>query len=288
MTVTPQLIKELRDETSAGFMDCKKALEQAEGDMEQARKILREKGAVVASKRADRETNQGVIVGFAAEDMKSGVMVDLRCETDFVARNEEFVALANELAKQAHAYGKEDDLQGLMEQPSLSDNNITVAKRIEIAIGKTGEKIDFTNYAISRVPDGENGVVDVYIHHNNKVGVMVALTGSADAESLRAVAHEIAIQGAWSAPKFVTRDEIDPSVIEAELQIEKQRALNEGKPENVAENIAKGRVEKGFIQQAVLLEQRYYRDDSLSIADLMKQKGSDLKIARFARLEVGA
>lgn len=288
MSISPQLIKELRDETGAGFMDCKSALEQAGGDMEKARLILREKGAIVASKRASKEVNQGVIAGLVSDDGRTGALIDLRCETDFVARNEEFQNLAAELLQHVMAVGEEGKMDTIMQRPALSDSSITVEKQIEIAIGKTGERIAFQNYAIARVPDGENGVVDIYIHHNKLVGVMVVLTGSADLAAMQNVAHEIAIQIAWSTPQYLSREEIPAETLQQELEIEKQRAVNEGKPENVAENIARGRVNKNFVQKVALLEQPFYKDESKTIGDLLKAVGPDLKIVRFVRMEVGS
>jgi len=288
MSISPQLIKTLRDETGAGFMDCKSALEQAGGDVEKARLILREKGAIIASKRASKEVNQGVIAGALSADGRTGALIDLRCETDFVARNEEFLSLADELLQHVLAVGAEGQLDAILQRPSLADSSLTVEKQIELAIGKTGERIAFQNYAIARVPDGENGVVDIYIHHNKLVGVMVVLTGSADKDAMQNLAHEIAIQIAWSAPQYLTKDEIPAEILQQELEIEKQRAINEGKPENVAENIARGRVNKGFIQKVALLEQPFYKDESKTIGDMLKAAGSDLKVVRFVRLEVGA
>ena len=288
MSITPQMIKELRDETGAGFMDCKRALEQAGGDMEEARKILRQKGAVIATKRASKEVNQGVIAGKVSADGRTGVLIDLRCETDFVARNEEFLALAEELLQAVEAFGQEGQLETLLQQPAPSDSSLTLEKRIELVMGKTGERVALQNYAIARVPEGANGVVDVYIHHNKMVGVMVVLTGSADAEPLRQLAHEVAIQIAWSTPTYISKDEIPQEELQKELEIEKQRALNEGKPEQVAENIARGRVQKGYIQKVALLEQPYYRDESKTIGALLKEKGADITVQRFVRLEVGS
>lgn len=288
MSITPQMIKELRDETGAGFMDCKRALEQAGGDMEEARKILRQKGAVIATKRASKEVNQGVIAGKVSADGRTGVLIDLRCETDFVARNEEFLALAEELLQAVEAFGQEGQLETLLQQPAPSDSSLTLEKRIELVMGKTGERIALQNYAIARVPEGANGVVDVYIHHNKMVGVMVVLTGSADTETLRQLAHEVAIQIAWSTPSYISKDEIPQEELQKELEIEKQRALNEGKPEQVAENIARGRVQKGYIQKVALLEQPYYRDESKTIGALLKEKGADITVQRFVRLEVGS
>ncbi|CUU35427.1 MAG: translation elongation factor Ts [Armatimonadetes bacterium] len=288
MSITPQMIKELRDETGAGFMDCKQALEQAGGDMEEARKILRQKGAVIATKRASKEVNQGVIAGKVSADGRTGVLIDLRCETDFVARNEEFLALAEELLQAVEAFGQEGQLETLLQQPAPSDSSLTLEKRIELVMGKTGERVALQNYAIARVPEGANGVVDVYIHHNKMVGVMVVLTGSADTETLRQLAHEVAIQIAWSTPTYISKDEIPQEELQKELEIEKQRALNEGKPEQVAENIARGRVQKGYIQKVALLEQPYYRDESKTIGALLKEKGADITVQRFVRLEVGS
>ncbi|MDW8106938.1 MAG: translation elongation factor Ts [Armatimonadota bacterium] len=286
MSISPQLIKELRDETGAGFMDCKQALEQAGGDLEKARLILRQKGAIIATKRASKEVNQGVIAGILSDDGRTGALIDLRCETDFVARNEEFQKLAHELVRHALALGEEGKMDALLQRPSFEDPNTTVEKLIELAMGKTGERIVLQNYAVARVPEGENGIVDVYIHHNKLVGTMVVLTGNADPDTMRHLAHEVAIQVAWSTPKYLTKDEIPPEVLQQELEIEKQRALNEGKPANIAENIARGRVNKNFIQRVALLEQPFYKDESKTVGELLKAAG-DLKVARFVRLEVG-
>ncbi|MCS7273371.1 MAG: translation elongation factor Ts [Fimbriimonadales bacterium] len=286
MNISPQLIKELRDETGAGFMDCKQALEQAGGDLEKARLILRQKGAIIATKRATKEVNQGVIAGIISEDGRAGALIDLRCETDFVARNEEFQKLADELVRHALALGEEGKMDTLLQRPSFGDPNTTVEKLIELVMGKTGERIAFQNYAVARVPEGENGIVDVYIHHNKLVGTMVVLTGNADPDTMRHLAHEIAIQVAWGAPKYLSKDEIPAEVLQQELEIEKQRALNEGKPANIAENIARGRVNKNFIQRVALLEQPFYKDESKTIGELLKTAG-DLKVVRFVRLEIG-
>lgn len=284
MNVTPQMIKELRDETGAGFMDCKNALEQANGNMEAARQILRERGIAIAGKRAGRETNQGIIVGRVSDDGHAGVLIDLRCETDFVARNEEFFALADNLVSQVMAHGKEGEVSDLVDLPYHADANQTVAQTIEQAIGKTGENIRFDRYAFV----SGSGLVDAYIHHNKRVGVLVAVTGSASEDALRTLAHEIAIQIAWSAPTYIAKEEVPAEVIEREIEIEKQRALNEGKLENIAVNIAQGRVNKEFFQKAVLLEQPYYRDNTLTIGKLAAQTGSDVQVQSFVRFEVGA
>lgn len=286
MSVTAQMVKELRDETSAGFMDCKNALEQANGDMEAARQILRERGIAIAGKRAGRETNQGIIAGRVSADGHIGALIELQCETDFVARNEEFLVLAENLVSQVLAHGQEGEVSDLIDLAYHADSSQTVAQAIEQTIGKTGENIRFARYAVVSVSG--NGLVDTYIHHNKRVGVLVALTGSASEETLRNLAHEIAIQVAWSAPTYIAKEEVPAEVIEREIEIEKQRALNEGKPENIAVNIAQGRVNKEFFQKAVLLEQPYYRDNALTIGKLVAQTGNDVQVQRFVRFEVGA
>lgn len=286
MSVTAQMVKELRDETSAGFMDCKNALEQANGDMEAARQILRERGIAIAGKRAGRETNQGIIAGRVSADGHIGALIELQCETDFVARNEEFLALAESLVSQVLAHGQEGEVSDLIDLAYHADSSQTVAQAIEQTIGKTGENIRFARYAVVSVSG--NGLVDAYIHHNKRVGVLVALTGSASEETLRNLAHEIAIQVAWSAPTYIAKEEVPAEVIEREIEIEKQRALNEGKPENIAVNIAQGRVNKEFFQKAVLLEQPYYRDNALTIGKLVAQTGNDVQVQSFVRFEVGA
>ncbi len=278
--VTPQMIKELRDETGAGFMDVKKALEEASGNLDAARTILREKGAVIASKRADREANQGIIATAVSSDGTKGTMIDLRCETDFVARNDDFIALANDMIGKAPGASSVEEL---LDQASSAAGE-TIGQALERIMGKIGEKIELKR--VVQVGDG-SGLVDAYLHHNKKVGVLVHMTGSADSSVLRETAHEVGIQLAAFPAQYLHREDVPQNVIDSELEIETQRAINEGKPAEQAAKIAQGRLEKAFYQANVLIEQPYFRDPSIKIKDLVKKAGEDAKIKQFVRFGVG-
>ncbi|TNF44421.1 MAG: elongation factor Ts, partial [Cytophagales bacterium] len=228
MAITAQDVNKLRQMTGAGMMDCKKALTEAEGDFEKAVDILRKKGQKVSASRADRETKEGVVVTRVAENGAKGILLSLTCETDFVAKNEEFGAFANTLIDMAvanNASSKEDIL-------ALPFENITVAEKIVEMTGKIGEKIEISHYEVISAEK-----VVPYIHSNGKLGVLVGLvnTSGADVED---AGKDVAMQIAAMNPVAVDKDGVDASMIEREIEIGKEQARAEGKPEEMLEKIA--------------------------------------------------
>lgn len=280
MEITAAKVNELRQKTGAGMMDCKKALVEANGDFEKAIEILRKKGAAVASKRAEKSANEGIILTKLADNKKSGVMVEVNCETDFVARSEDFVSFANLVLDTANTSRPKTVDDFLKAAPSVNE------KMTEI-MGKVGEKIQ-----VSRVTteDTDNGYVVDYIHPGSKLGVLVMfdnLTNHHD-EFFNA-AKDIAMQVAAMKPICVNRDEVPKDIIEKEIDIYKELARKEGKLENILDKIAQGKLNK-FYQENCLAEQIYIKDNTKSVTDLIKEFNSknktSVKLVRFRRFHL--
>lgn len=281
MEISASLVKELRDQTGAPLMDCKRALVETDGDLDAAKKKLRERGAAVAEKRKDRAASAGVVAAAMSEDRHQAVLLEFTCETDFVARNEDFVALANKIAEtaltNAPAGAASDHVL------DLQFDGKTVKEHISEATGKIGEKLDMGGIVKKEV---SGGVLDTYIHHDKTKGVLVELAG-AEGESAIELAHQIAVHIAWAAPEFISRDQIDQTRIDEELQAEKERALAEGKPEAAAQQIAEGRVNKNFFQKVSLMDQPYLGGGD-TIGKMVEDAGGGAKVASFVRFAVGS
>ncbi len=274
-TFTAQDVKRLRDETDAPMMECKKALEEADGDFDKAKAILREKGKAAAAKRAGRQTGEGVVAFALSEDKKTLGGVILECETDFVARNEDFVAMADELAK---AYLTQDPGSDPL---AVKVGDKTAAETIETAVGKIRENIKITRAIHATTSDS----FATYVHHDRTKGVAVEVKGEANASE---VGYKLAIQSVAFPPEFITRDEVPQDKVQAELEVETQRAINEGKTPDIAKNIAQGRINKEYYKRVVLLEQPFYLDPSKSVKDYMQEAGgSSFSVGRVIRLSVG-
>ncbi|WP_215226064.1 translation elongation factor Ts [Echinicola shivajiensis] len=276
MAITAQEVNKLRQMTGAGMMDCKKALTEAEGDFEKAVDILRKKGQKVSASRADRETKEGVVVTSVSADKSQGVLITLTCETDFVAKNEEFVAFANailDLAVEKGASSKDEIL-------ALPYENITVGEKIIEMTGKIGEKIEISNFVVVK---GE--AVVPYIHSNGKLGVLVALNnvGGADVEE---AGKDVAMQIAAMNPVAVDKDGVDASLVEREIAVGKEQALAEGKPEAMIEKIAMGKLNK-FYKENTLLSQAFVKDNSKSIAQYLDGVSKGLTVVDFKRIAIG-
>ena len=267
MSITASMVKDLRDRTGAGMMDCKKALSECDGDEEKAIAWLREKGLSKAAKKAGRATSEGLVCIVVAEDGKSAAMSELRCETDFVAKNEEFIAIAESLAKLA-LENKTDNIEALPAE----------ATDLTGLIGKIGENMQLVRLAYVAVT-GE-GVVGSYVHSNKKRGVLVELTGAATPK----MAKDIAMQVAAANPICVTPDQIPAENLAQEKEIYLNQAKEEGKPAQIAEKIVEGRIRK-YYQEVCLREQVFIKDDKKTIKDLL---GKNADIARFFRFAVGA
>jgi elongation factor Ts len=276
MAITAQEVNKLRQMTGAGMMDCKKALTEAEGDFEKAIDILRKKGQKVSASRADRETKEGVVVTHIAEDGKAGTLLSLTCETDFVAKNEEFGSLANailDLAVKENAGSIEAIL-------ALPYEGITVGEKITEMTGKIGEKIEVSHF---EKVSGDQAVA--YIHSNGKLGVLVALknTGGNDAEE---AGKDVAMQIAAMNPVAVDKDGVDASVVEREIEVGKEQARQEGKAEEMLEKIALGKLNK-FYKENTLLSQAFVKDNSKTIAQYLDGVSKGLTVAAFKRVSIG-
>jgi elongation factor Ts len=268
---TAQDVKKLRDETDAPMMECKSALEEAAGDFDKAKAILREKGKAAASKRADRSTSAGVVAFAPSADGKTLGAVVLESETDFVAKNEDFVKIAQDLAE---IFRDNDPGSDPMAVDSVRDI-------VEGAVGKIRENIKISK-AMRLTSDQP---IATYVHHDRTKGTAVISDGSAgNPEALRKVAiHAVAFP-----PEVVSKEQLDQGKIDAEIEIETQRAMNEGKPENIARNIAQGRVNKEYIKRVVLLEQPFYLDQNKTVSQYLSEEAKGATVKEFAYLAVGA
>jgi len=276
MNISASDVNKLRQQTGAGMMDCKKALTEANGDFEEAVVILRKKGQKVSASRADREANEGVVVAMSDTTGSFGILVEVTCETDFVAKNEDFGQLARRVAQLAmdNKFTTLDQLQ------SAGIDGITVAEKMIEYTGKIGEKISVSRYETLQA----EGVVS-YIHSNGKLGVMVALNQPLN-EAIEAAARDAAMQIAAMNPVAVDKDDVDPSVVEREIEIGKEQARQEGKPEAILEKIAMGKLNK-FYQDNTLMNQAFVKDGSVTVAQMLDKASKGLLVTRFVRVAIG-
>jgi len=274
MSISAADVKKLRDLTGAGMMDCKKALTEANGDMDEAVEYLRKKGQKVSDQRADREAKQGVIVTHIGENGKKAVALELNCETDFVARNEEFQENAAVFAKLAFDHNVTDSA-ALRE---LEYDGNSVSKQLETLIGKIGEKIDVSKISLMET----TGQIISYIHPGSQLAVLVDFDGELSDEE---VGKDVAMQIAAMSPIATRRDEVDSSTLDKEREIAKEQLINEGKPEHIAEKAAEGKLRR-FFEERVLLEQKFVKDGSISVAEYLKQKNAPT-VRTFQRLQLG-
>ena len=283
MAITAQMVKELREKTGAGMMDCKKALQEAEGCMDRAVDILREKGLSKAAKKADRIAAEGLVAIEMNADNTVASIVEVNSETDFVAKNEDFKTFVKDAAEMALATTKED-VAGLL--ADTHKEGIALSEVLNNRVATIGEKLELRRFAKITT----NGQVAGYIHGGGKIGVLVELeTEARDAEVI-AMGRDIAMQVAAMNPKYVSKDDVDQEYIAHETEILTQQALNEGKPANIVEKMIKGRLEKQ-LKEVCLVEQTFVKNPDLTIkqliADVAKKVGSEIKVARVVRFEVG-
>jgi elongation factor Ts len=277
MNISAADVNKLRQMTGAGMMDCKKALTEAKGDFEEAVVILRKKGQKVSASRADREANEGAIITLTNNEGNFGVLVALTCETDFVAKNEEFVALARQVAELALSK-KISSMELLLEEKI---DGISLTEKLIEYTGKIGEKISVGKY---ETINGE-GII-TYVHSNNKLGVMVAVNQAVN-EAVVAAGKDTAMQIAAMNPVAVDKDDVDPSIIEREIEIGKDQARQEGKPENIIEKIALGKLNK-FYQDNTLLNQAFVKDGAMTVAQMLDKASKGLTVKSFKRIAIGA
>jgi elongation factor Ts len=275
MKITASEVNKLRQQTGAGMMDCKKALQEAEGDFDAAVDILRKKGQKVAAKREDRDAAEGLVLADVSSDNKKGVLIVLNCETDFVAKNEEFGKVARSILNTALAESP-SDLDALKALKFEGGDN-TISEKITEEIGKIGEKIDLSSYSVI---DAEKVVA--YNHPGNSLGSMVGFSKDMDGDTAR----DIAMQVAAMAPVSITEDNVPQDVIDRELQVGKDQAIEEGKPEDLAEKIAQGRLKK-FFKESTLLNQAFIKDNKKSISQVLKEAGDGVTVTKFVREALG-
>ena len=278
MAITAQAVKELRDRTGAGMMDCKNALTETGGDLEEAIKFLRTKGLAASSKKAHRAASDGVVV--VEGDEGTMVVLELNCETDFVARNPDFVAFAEELAAQALSSGA-TGVDELNTQAYSGDAAHTVEEAISQKVATIGENIVLSR--LERVEAGAENRLNSYIHGGGKIGVVVEGAGGVTSEAL----HDVALHVAAAEPRFVAREEVTEDLLETEREIALKQAMDQGKPEEIAKRIVEGKMEKFFVQE-VLLDQAFAKDSGKSVAQYLKENsGDDATVVRFVRFKLG-
>lgn len=284
MAVSANQVKELRDKTGAGMMDCKKAMEEAGGDFEKAIEILRKKGASVAAKRAERAANEGIVLTRVYNNGKSAAIVEVNCETDFVAKSDDFINFSNFILEALLAK-KPADAAALLE---LSHDGKKVSDELNTLIGKIGEKIEVSRFSLDTIENGE--IVD-YVHAGSKLGVLLEAENvpAEKAEEFQPVLKDIAMQVAAMRPLSIYRDEVDKSVIEKEVEIYKEIARKEGKPEQILEKIAVGKLNK-FYEENCLFEQAFVKDNTKKISGLIeefnKKNSAQVKLTKFRRFHL--
>ncbi len=277
MSTTAEAVKRLREATGAGIMDCKKALEESNGDFEKAVEILRKKGHKMAAARQERTAKEGAV--FAATKKTLGHLLLLACETDFVARNADFQAFGKTLVESA----LEKDIHSKDELTNLGVNGLSLTDKIAELTARIGEKIEVAEWG--RL---EGEYVTAYIHLGGRIGVLVALKGIGNLpeETLHEVGQNIAMQVAALRPISVSRQTVPPDILEKEKEIAREQARAEGKPENILEKIAIGKLEK-FFKEAVLLEQEYFKDSQKTVAQYLKSVSPTLEVSGFLRFQIG-
>ncbi|MFW5423698.1 translation elongation factor Ts [Staphylococcus aureus] len=272
-TISAKLVKELREKTGAGMMDCKKALTETDGDIDKAIDYLREKGIAKAAKKADRIAAEGLV--HVETKGNDAVIVEINSETDFVARNEGFQELVKEIANQV-LDTKAETVEALME--TTLPNGKSVDERIKEAISTIGEKLSVRRFAIRTKTD--NDAFGAYLHMGGRIGVLTVVEGSTDEEAARDVAMHIAAFN----PKYVSSEQVSEEEINHEREVLKQQALNEGKPENIVEKMVEGRLRK-YLQEICAVDQDFVKNPDVTVEAFLKTKGG--KLVDFVRYEVG-
>ena len=305
--ISAQLVKQLRERTGAGMMECKKALQKADGDLAKAEIVLRESGIAGATKKAARSTKQGIIASHISDDVKRGVLVEVNCESDFVARTEDFQTLVSDVAAHIAAhkpkYVRVEDVteaeratfkenEALYQQKFAGGQDGTIDDLVKSKIAKLGENIVVSRFSLYEISG--NGVVGTYIHTGGQIGVLLELALSdqsiASSDEFKTFVRDLAMQVAAASPQFVSKEKVPDDVLEKERGIQRARALGEGKPEKMVDKIAEGRMSK-FYEEVCLLEQPFIRENSISVSELMKtvasKLGGTVNVNRFVRFKVG-
>ena len=281
--ITAKSVKELREKTGAGMMDCKKALTETNGDIEKAIEVLREKGLAAAAKKAGRIAAEGIVKTYVSEDKKTASIVEVNCETDFVAANEEFVSFAEKVAELV-ANTSVETVEELLNEKM---GDATVQETLTALVAKLGENMTVRRFERLSL---ENGAIESYIHGGGRIGVLVEVSTEGNADVASEVAKEVCMQVAAANPLFLNRDSVDQEALEKEKEIYRVQALNEGKPEKIVEKMVMGRIQK-YYKEVCLLDQVWVKDGDKTITKLLEEKskevGSPMTISKFARFERG-
>ncbi len=274
LVISASLVKELRDQTGVGMIDCKKALTEANGDFDKAIELLRLRGQKMSEKRADRDAKEGVVIALVNDSNNKGIVVRLSCETDFVSKNEDFVNLTTEIAKAALS-NFPADVEGLL---NTAMNGSTIGDIITEQVARIGEKIELAQYETMEAP-----LVASYIHMGNKAGVIVGLN-VADNKFIDA-GRDVAMQVAAMKPVALDKDDVAQDLINKEIEIGKEIARNEGKPEEMLEKIAVGKLNK-FFKDNTLLNQVFVKDGKISVAEYLKSLNGELTVTGFKHISL--
>lgn len=284
--ISAKAVKELRDRTGAGMMDCKKTLTEANGDMEKAVELLREKGLAAAAKKAGRVAAEGIIATYVSDDKKTAGIVEVNCETDFVAINEEFIVFANNLAKMASTTTCAN-IDAFVEEKYIANEEKTVKEYLTELIAKIGENMNVRRFSKFNV---ENGTIASYIHGGGRIGVLTKVECDKQSEVVQTVAKDLAMQVAAANPLYLDDTSVDQEAIEKEKEIYRVQALNEGKPENIVDKMVLGRVKK-YLKEICLVDQVWVKNGDYTITKLLQEKskevGADMKVTSFVRFEKG-
>jgi elongation factor Ts len=285
--ISAELVKQLREMTGAGMLECKKALEEAQGDIEKAKEILRIKGLAKAEKKVGRETKEGIVQTYVSEDRKVGVILELNCETDFVARNEQFVELSLNLAKHIASLkenaNKSGGFEDIAQQPYYADSTQKAEDVVKSAIARIGENIKLSRW----VRFDAEGYVHAYVHGIGRVGVLMEYKADRISDDVLRLAQDIILQIAAMKPEFVSVEAIPSEVLEREKRILAEQTRQEGKPEHLIDKIVEGKLRK-FYQEKVLLEQPFIKDEKKSVKQYISESGLNFEVVRFVRFEVGS
>ncbi len=290
--ISAKLVQELRQKTGAGMMDCKKALIENDGDIEKSSEWLRQKGMIKADKAAGKVAAEGLVDTFVESNGRVGVLAELNCQTDFVARNEAFKALVHNIAKQA---ATASDVDSLLAQPYTEDKNVTVADAIKQLAAQLGENMQMRRFVNFSLAEGTQGAIESYIHTGGRVGVLVELNcqkeAAASNEEFKTLARNVAMQvAACPNVEYVNVGEIPTEIAQKEKEIEMGRDDIANKPDNIKEKIVQGRIDKR-LKEMTLIDQPYIRDQSITVEELVKQASSKLgdtiQVKRFVRFVLG-
>lgn len=305
--ISAQLVKQLREKTGAGMMECKKALQESNGDLAQAEVILRKRGLAAAGKKESRSTKQGMIASHVAPDRTLGVLVEVNCESDFVARTGDFQSLtadiAAHIAEHKPKYVRVEEVteseranfkahEALYQQKFAKDHESTIGDLVKSKIAKLGENINVSRFVIYEA--GSKGVVGSYIHQGSQIGVLLQLSVSGDkftqSDEFKALVRDLAMQVAAANPQYVGRNDVPADVLDKERDIQRDRARGEGKPEKMLDKIVDGRLSK-FYEEFCLLDQPFIRENTISVSELMRTEsaklGGSVSVERFVRFKVG-